>query len=571
MARTLEPRVAGHRYPPAGDWQTIPEMAAQLGVGYDWVKDHIDKLPYEPEWRESREHGNSRVYPHYPPQCFLRLKPQARQLLQRPLLGDGLTLLQAAEELGRSRGWIVKTIKSEGLTKPRLHRSPNNRLVMSITRTTLKKLRQLQLPLPKPGWRNLYELHLETGWPLDTIAGRLRKAGYEPAICRSPGYGQSGCYFPPEVLAILGKKVKQHSAGGSWYTATRMGEQLNRTIHWLEPRLAHPAFVVAGEPRLDDSGTTRLHYPMWVLHQLRHESDSIRLAEFGREVALVGHSLPPRKPGWMYPPAKNWQTIPEMTKRLGISRTWIRTRVANMDYGPEWRQDRRSKYAIAYPHYPPLCYRQLRKEARYILTRPALGNNFTIWQAAEELGCSDEWIRKALEDHNMSQPIIRRTTKNRLVPSISPNTLKLLRRLQLPLPQPGWQNIHQLVRETGWSKNAVARRLRQAGYEASKCRSPVSGRSASYYPPEVLQLLGTKPRDIPPGGNWLTAWRMECLLGRPSYWVRLKLTNPPMAAAGETRRDDGGVPRQHYPLWVFRQLQAESEAQHLADTDQRAG
>lgn len=263
-----------------------------------------------------------------------------------------------------------------------------------------------------------------------------------------------------------------------------------------------------------------------------------------------------------YPVAGDWHTVAELATNLKIGRPWVEAQLAEMPYQPEWRQYRKSHRNAIYLHYPPMCLEELQALAQAWLSRPALGAYHTIRQAADKLGCSDKWVLRAIKQHGLQAPELRRASGSRLALAITPATLRQLRALQLPLPPPGARNITQLWLETGWAKKKIVRSLSRAGYEPTLCRSPEAGRPVYYYPAEATRILGTKPSCLPQGGDWLTSGKIEQSLHRGHNWVQSKLADPAITTAAEQRLDDNGAIRQHYPPWVFQKLKAESEAPH---------
>ncbi len=245
-------------------------------------------------------------------------------------------------------------------------------------------------------------------------------------------------------------------------------------------------------------------------------------------------------------------------KRLNVSQEWVEARIVKLPYLPEGRKDERHGHINL--HYPPQCFRMLERQARDMLQVPLLSTEVTIYQAAEELGRLRQWVLKAIERHNLPRPRLRRAPNNRLIQTITQATLRRLGQLQLTLPPPDYWSLTELHRMTGWPKYTITSRLKQAGYEPSRHRSP-TGQSGFYYPALVISALGQKPGYICPAGNWQTAWRMGDTLNRSSYWMAARLARPIFVAACEPRLDDGGVIRRHYAPWVLEELKQESDAQ----------
>ncbi len=262
----------GRTYPPAGDWLTISEMTRRLSVGKDWMRLRLKTIPHQPEWRQSP--GHTRASHHYSPECFAKLRRQAQTHLRHPNIGQGLSILEAAEELGCTDQWLFSAIKRLKLEPPKVRRKPNNRLALSITREAFQRLRNYQVPLPQQDWRNVTQLMHETGWSHRTIIARLKRRGYKPSRRRSSVCGRPALYFPPEVVPILGVKPRHIPPGGDWMTAERMAGLLERHNRWLKSRLTHPCIFAASQLRLDDFNSIRRHYPPWVFRKMKAESDS---------------------------------------------------------------------------------------------------------------------------------------------------------------------------------------------------------------------------------------------------------------------------------------------------------
>lgn len=262
-----------------------------------------------------------------------------------------------------------------------------------------------------------------------------------------------------------------------------------------------------------------------------------------------------------YPLKGSWKTIQEICKQLGLGRDWVERRLADGRFKPALRVSEEQPF-IPQQCYSPECQRWLEQQAKAFRQILPMGSHVPLHQAAVRLGCSRVWIRTTLKDKSRGLGMIvkRRSDNNRLVDCISSRTFQELRKMRAGLAPVDRATASQLSQLTGWRPSTVVTRLR---HMATEPYIAGDGRVRDHYLlAEAVQALGVRSKaDISPAGDWLTAHRMGMLLGRTWDWMTPRLALPHIQAARRWMQDDSFTPQWHYPPWVFRALEAQSEAE----------
>jgi hypothetical protein len=248
-------------------------------------------------------------------------------------------------------------------------------------------------------------------------------------------------------------------------------------------------------------------------------------------------------------PTPQPHSLTGLIRQVGMGRRWVVSRLGN--FRPNETGD-----------YSPACLQHLMEEKKAFKQIPALSQNYTLPAAGRRLHCSHQYAEVLAKKHGLPGVQSFRTPTNRVVRGLPRATVHELRRLLPPIAPEGWANQTDLKLETGWSKDTIATRLEVAGLEGVDYRRPTNGHIAQHYPTDkAVEVLGFRPRHLPPGGNYLTAYTMGRMLKRNHDWVRRRLVQ--YAYVATERLDDNENIRKHYPRWVYLNLKRESDIQRL--------
>jgi hypothetical protein len=108
-----------------------------------------------------------------------------------------------------------------------------------------------------------------------------------------------------------------------------------------------------------------------------------------------------------------------------------------------------------------------------------------------------------------------------------------------PFAPSNWETLERLAGLTGRPVSFVAAHL--AGVKGRWFRTPADRIKLHYRLTDVQRLLQKSP--IKPGGDWLIEQELSFRLGRSPGWVKNNLDQ----SLVQTRLDDSGQPRRHYP------------------------
>jgi hypothetical protein len=212
--------------------------------------------------------------------------------------------------------------------------------------------------------------------------------------------------------------------------------------------------------------------------------------------------------------------------------------------------------------YSPECVQWLEEKAKALHKIPLKGTMLSFPELAAKLGCGRVKARQLAEADPEVQIRKRRDERGRIWDCVSPNYIPRLRR-QLPPKAKGTQlTATQVARQSGWSVPVAQRYLGDSGTEA---RTPERGMRTRVYDKAAWSNVPKRDRNYPPAGDWYTVRRMVGDLGRSPKWVKFRLDHY-YAGISETRIDDTGIPREHWPKEVYTDLLLDSLLQRLGLT-----
>lgn len=239
---------------------SLEGLAREVSCGREWAAARL--VAYAPD-----DDGI------YSPEALAHLRAEKKAFMRLPVLGRNFTLPQAAAALNCTRQYLIILIDHYHLVGVTTYRSPQNRQVIGVPRTTVTKLKQLMPPLAPPEYVTVLDLRRETGWACSTIVSRLRKARIQPHEFRAIANGHViNHYLREEAVQKLGVRPRSIPPGGEMLTSTTIANLIGRSYDWILPRVSRSTIQLVARPRLDDSGNIREHYPRWVYLLLERES-----------------------------------------------------------------------------------------------------------------------------------------------------------------------------------------------------------------------------------------------------------------------------------------------------------
>ncbi|NCO10428.1 hypothetical protein GW930_00775 [Candidatus Saccharibacteria bacterium] len=252
-----------------------------------------------------------------------------------------------------------------------------------------------------------------------------------------------------------------------------------------------------------------------------------RLAHLGIDIASV------------YPKV----TAQQIADTLGVDSNLVRRPLKKYDIETETLfHDRLQTYHEYYPQYILELIREEKDWREWYLTLPERMNTR---QVAEAVGRSYGWTMKTLAE---MYPGVRQQEhghRSRLYPKSS---VKKLRDITFATPpDENWPTLPRLVEFTGRDREWVLNRISQTTIQPEVRRQVITGREFLYYPPDSFDALKEAMEQRAGfGGDWLTASAIGRTLGRSDKWIKKRLEET-FSDEGETRIDDMGVERTHYP------------------------
>ena len=218
--------------------------------------------------------------------------------------------------------------------------------------------------------------------------------------------------------------------------------------------------------------------------------------------------------------------------------------------------------------YPVGTLTILRSVVEQKRAEKALPMFMTSREIADALGKSQGWVTQAIKRNGFR---VSKYEQRRAFRAALYNKRRVYKTLReeiraTQMAESGF-NLTQLVDITGFDRDWIVNRLKEADIPGELRWSPLTGKALEFFNEDVVDLLYAYPQ-YPPAGNWLTADAIEKVLGKSTNWTRARLSKPDIRALGEIRLDPHRVPRLHYPPEVVVKLKAEitkAESFPLAD------
>lgn len=303
-------------------WLNPLAIAKKLDTNDRWVGRMVKELGISPEVGNVVVNGKEITTTVYPPWTLdiLREELHWRQYIRD--LPRELTIADLSDSLGRSRGWTEKNIEIIGAKPVRKRPHP------LYGKSALKELRHISMAVPlDDGWFNLNQLVDFTGADRAWIINRLNEAGHEPVLRRSSLTGRVLDYYAPQAIdSLVVARSERAVPAGDWVTAYAIAQAIDRSQNWVITHVGQ--FNKMPEPRQDDNGVTRIHYPPEVLQVLQELSDQLT----------------------HYPEKGDYLNIHQVARRSGHATPWAEEVLRKLGIEPEVRKDKKDRL---HSYYPP--------------------------------------------------------------------------------------------------------------------------------------------------------------------------------------------------------------------------
>ncbi len=242
-----------------------------------------------------------------------------------------------------------------------------------------------------------------------------------------------------------------------------------------------------------------------------------------------------------------------LAKRLGTYQKRIYREVAELGIKPEIAMYEGRKL-LCYPVGTLTILRVVIEQKREELSLPAF---MSVQEIADALGKSYGWTLKAIKKHGFQAGKYEQRRAFRATLYRKSEAYRTLRDevRAKPVAESGL-NLAHLVELTGFDRDWIVNRLREANIQPALRWSPLTGKTLGFYDESIVELLHAAPQ-YPEAASWLTADAIEKLVGKSSNWTRARLHRPNMQARAEVRLDPHRVPRLHYPAKMIDILRAE--------------
>ena len=173
-------------------------------------------------------------------------------------------------------------------------------------------------------------------------------------------------HWPPVLLAELQKDADRFPDKGELVSIGEMAVILGRDWFWVDRRVK-PLGLKPVRRRIKGSGKIFPHYPVWVLEQLKEESESV------------------------LPAPKGWYTDNGLARLLGKGQTWVEKEMAKLIlpvsaiYADE--------QGVSRTFYGPNVVLILKARAKEKAMLPEKGERLSRAEVATELGMSPSWAQ----------------------------------------------------------------------------------------------------------------------------------------------------------------------------------
>lgn len=265
---------------------------------------------------------------------------------------------------------------------------------------------------------------------------------------------------------------------------------------------------------------------------------------------------------------EEWESTKEIARLIGASESWTIRALRKLGIQPEMRQPARSNGQGLC--YPPIVLALLREERQWQEEFWKLKPYVTVNELAAFSGRNKAAVRKILIADNVKRRVIPFPNSKRVVYPRS--AAKNIRQETLSyLPSNGRVPMRVLKGEAGdggeiWIRKALI----EAGFTSEERRSELHGGVVETWEAEARAFVRQAylERQKMRAGDWVTRRYISLEIGRTKRWVNSRIAK--YAEYKETKLDDIGRERDHYPYFVLEALRVMSERELSVDSDKIA-
>lgn len=440
---------------------TAGTIANSLGLDGNQVMRALVKydIPSESLFNE-RQQQNFDYYPFYITDLIRGQREWREWYLSLP---QRMNAHHIAEAVGRSYGWTIKILRDNYPNASQQSFGHRSRL---YPRAAVEKLHEMTLSTtPDVSWYSVPQLEELAGHDREWVLNRLARTTIRPEQRRHPIIGREYSYYPPDSVDVLEEASLQvPEPAGDWLTASGLERFTEKSYNWITKRL-EGKYIALGEPRLDDMGVERIHYPPSVADALMHEHAAVQAHE----------------------KAGDWATISTLSVRLGMHAVTLTKLTREISAESEMRLDKKDRLK---QHFSPQAQEQLAAKAIEVYGYPDADGWVTFTVAQKIIGRSAGWINAEFRARNVVGET-RLDKSSHPVVHYDPDIIQAMKDYGDTLDAGTMVSILDIMKQTQKSRIWVNARLEEASIMPKK-RFSVSGRFIDHYPVSILEQLFRK-------------------------------------------------------------------------------
>ena len=437
---------------------TAQQIADTLGIDSNLVRRPLKKFDIE---AEQMFHEHQQDYFDYYPQYTLDLIREEREWREWYLsFPERVNANQVAEAIGRSYGWATKTLSELYPKTPKQDHGHKSRL---YPRVSIQKLRDITFATPPDeSWPTMPRLVEFTGHDRTWVLNRLSQTSIRPENRRQAVTGREFPHYPPDAFDVLQDFMDViPPPAGNWLTANAIEGLLGKSGNWVAKRL-EDSYLSTGEPRLDDMGVERIHYPPATVQLLKDELEQLNSHE------VTG----------------DWATISTLEARLGMHAVTLTRLMEKIEIESEIRLDLKGRPKL---HFSPETQTRLAEKALEAYGYPEAGGWVTFTVAQKIIGRSAGWIRAQFVERGISSEI--RLDKSRHpLEHFDIEVINQVKELGDTLDAGSMLSIDDIAERVQKSKGWVVARLDKTKVMPEK-RFSRSGKFIDHYPESIVDEL----------------------------------------------------------------------------------
>ncbi|MEO8691650.1 MAG: hypothetical protein ABI397_02585 [Candidatus Saccharimonas sp.] len=438
---------------------TAGAVAKELDTDWNSIKRKVIKYRIEPE-APSDATGQYVGIEHYPAYVVDLFREERAWYDWYLTLPNRMNTNQIAEAVGRSYGWTKNTVSE---LYPNIRPQETGHQSYLYPRVAVRTLRDMTMATP-PGenWPTMPRLLEFTGHDRDWVLNRLARTTIRPETRREAVTGRDFPHYPPDTFEVLQEFMEQLvEPAGDWLTTNAISVILERSVNWVARHL-EASYLDTGEPRLDDMGVERMHYPPSTLLALKSE-----LAQ------LQSHES-----------AGDWATMTTLEKRLGLRAVTLAKIMQTIGVETEERLD---KKGIPRTHFSPGTQIQLAAKALELYGYPEADGWLAFTVAQKIIDKPADWIYKQLRRRGVT-PELRLDKGHRVVGHLDPEVVQEIKEFGDTLNAKSRVSVSDIMEITGKSNLWVTRRLEILN-AASKNRFSKNNRYVKHYSKSVIAKI----------------------------------------------------------------------------------